>query len=480
MDSIKELCLEHTVLNEHDAETIANLARHLQLIADISQADVFIDCPMTDKNSALVVAQAHPTTATSLYRTSVVGQHAYARNEPAVLFSLLSGQPVIGSRGISQEQIAMRQNVSPIVGHSGKVIGALIMEQDISDQVEQERNVERLLETTEHLSETLLAIAMSEGRVQSLMHEGIILFDERESITYMNARSRTQLREIGQPSVAEGDGIDGLFFNRLQWGDGLEGAGILCQELQFGKITYELKAVSIYRGNRTVGGLLLIRDISDLKEKDKQLMIKSAVIKEIHHRVKNNLQTVSSLLRLQMRRTKHEEVAAIYRDSMDRINSIAVIHEMLAYDGSDSIDFNEVIDRISKNILTSSVKPDQFVQIKLDGDELTLPSEMATTLALVVNELIHNSVQHAFANRPSGEIGITIRVRAQVTELQVADNGTGITTASYQQERTHLGLKIAEMLVEENLDGNISIASDERGTRVRITFPAIIHPTEGG
>lgn len=480
MGSIKELCLEHTVLNAQDAETIEELARHLQLIADISQADVFIDCPVPDASSALVVAQAHPSTAPSLYRTSVVGQHAYARNEPAVMYSLLSGLPVIGSRGISQEQIAMQQNVSPIMGRSRKIIGALIMEQDISDKVEQERNVERLLETTEQLSETLLTIAMSEGRVQSLMHEGIILFDEDERITYMNARAKAQLREIGHPPVTEGDGIEGPIFNRLPWGNSLETAGILCQEMQFGKISLELKAVSIYRGNRTVGGLLLIRDITDLKEKDKQLMIKSAVIKEIHHRVKNNLQTVTSLLRLQMRRTKHEEVAAIYRDSMDRINSIAVIHEMLAFDGSDMIRFNEVIDRIAKNTLTSTVKPDQLIHVKLEGDELTLPSEAATTLALVVNELIHNSVRHAFPDRPSGEIGITIRVRAQVAEIQIADNGTGITAEKIREGTTHLGLKIAEMLVEENLDGNISIASDERGTRVRITFPAIIPMAEGG
>jgi two-component sensor histidine kinase len=480
MASIKELCLEQTLLSLQDAEMIADLAIHLQLIANVSQADVFIDCPLSDKGSALVVAQAHPVTVPSLYRTSVIGQYAYANNEPAVMFCLLSGQSVIGSRGISQEQIAMSQNVAPIVGASGNVIGVLIMEQDISAKIEQERNVERLQETTEQLSETLLTIAMSEGRVQSLMHEGIILFDDLERVTYINPRARALLHEIGYSEVAEGHEITQHFFGQAHWRHTFSPTGMLCQELLFGKLTFELKVVSIYRGSRTVGGLMLIRDISDLKEKDKQLMIKSAVIKEIHHRVKNNLQTVSSLIRLQMRRTKHEEVARIYRDSINRINSIAVIHEMLAYEGIETIHFNDVIDRISKNILSSSIKPDQFIHVRLTGDELMLQSEVATTLALVLNELIQNCVLHAFADRSTGEIEITIQRDDLYVDLVVSDNGCGMRAMDEWDRRSHLGLKITETLVNENMDGTMTLTSDERGTNVRITFQVTANPAEGG
>ncbi|MFC5469866.1 sensor histidine kinase [Cohnella suwonensis] len=469
MPTIKELCLDHTLLTAQDAETIEQLARHLQLLADVSQADVFIDCPMPDKSSALVVAQAHPSTAPSLYRTSVVGQLAYARNEPAVMFSLVSGQAVVGSRGISQEQVSMQQNVTPIAGRGGRIIGALIMEQDISEKVEQERNVERLMETTEQLSETLLAIAMSEGRVQSLMHEGILLFDESERLTYANPRARALLREMGRPGVAPGDEIPSPFVDRTLWRSVFEPTGMLCQEIQFGKLALEVKAVAIFRGSRKVGGLLLVRDISALKEKDKQLMVKSAVIKEIHHRVKNNLQTVASLLRLQMRRTKHEEVARVYRDSINRIGSIALIHEMLAYGGLDTIAFGEVVERIARTIVSSSAKPGQEIGFRLTGDGLRLPSDEATTVALVLNEIIQNCVQHAFAQRQTGEISVLVRARGHTAEVEVADNGRGI--AESEEGGTHLGLKIAETLIEESLDGHIRIVSDGKGTTVRISFP---------
>ncbi|WP_028552840.1 sensor histidine kinase [Paenibacillus sp. UNC451MF] len=472
MISIMTMCMERTLLSKEEAAVIEDLARHLQLIADVSQSDVFIDCPLPDTGTALVIAQAHPVTAPSLYKTSVVGQLAYAHNEPAVMFCLLSGQPVIGSRGISQEHIAMQQHVVPIrVNGSGTVIGALIMEQDISKKLEQEKHVEQLMETTEQLSETLLKVAMSEGSMPLLMHEGIVLFDETERVTYTNPRAAAMLQDIGHTGMIQGRTLVELFYDRLEKQSVIGHSGIYHEDIQIGTTAFELKAVSIYKEQRVVGGLMLIRDVSDLKEKDKQLMIKSAVIKEIHHRVKNNLQTVSSLLRLQMRRTKLDEVKTVYRDSMNRINSIAIIHEMLAFDGLDTIRFIDVVDRIAKNIVSSTAKPDQTIRVQLCGDELTLPSDMATTLALVVNELVQNCVIHAFVDRESGEIDIALHRNGQIVSVRVADNGVGIDSQRQIHPKGHLGLKITETLVNENLGGILNITSDEKGTEVLLTFP---------
>lgn len=471
MASIMELCRNHTILSEEEAQTIKEMAAQLQLIADVSESDVFIDCPLADKGSALVVAEAHPSSAPSLYKTSVVGQYAFAQNEPAVMFCLLSGQSVIGSRGISQEQIAIQQNVVPIRSKDGNVIGALIMEKDISEKIEQEKNVTRLMETTEQLSETLLTVAMSQGGMQSFMHEGIVLFDDKECVTYTNPRALEMMKEIGHVGVISGYPITQLFYGRLEGNSIIGHTGLIHQELQIGNITFDLKAMSIYRDQREVGGIILLRDISDMKEKEKQLMIKSAVIKEIHHRVKNNLQTVSSLLRLQMRRTKHEEVERVYRDSINRINSIAVIHEMLAFEGLETIHFNDVVDRITKNIISSSSKPDQSIYPKIYGDELILQSDAATTLALVVNELVQNCVLHAFRERRTGNIDISLQVNGTFISVHISDNGIGVEAANHSDRKGHLGLKITETLVEENLGGVLNLTSDERGTDVHITFP---------
>ncbi|BBH24638.1 sensor histidine kinase [Paenibacillus baekrokdamisoli] len=471
---VEEMSFQNTTLTKQEAESIMGLAGQLQWIADVSQSDMFIDCPLDDESSALVIAQAHPSTAVSLYKTSVVGQYAYVQNEPAVMFCLLSGKPVIGSRGTSQEGIAMQQNVIPIHSKQGKVIGALIMEKDISEKLEQEKNVERLIETTEQLSETLLSLALSEGGMQSLMQEGIVLFDENEWITYTNPQARKLLMEIGYSDMIEGSSLGDLFYGKLNRASLLNQAGVFHEEFQIGNVTFELKALSIYRDQMTVGGFMLIRDLSELKEKEKQLIIKSAVIKEIHHRVKNNLQTVSGLLRLQMRRTQHEEVQNVYRDSINRINSIAIIHEMLAFEGIEMIPFKEVAERIAKNIISSSVKPDQSIRAWLSGDELILPSEQATTLALVINELVQNCVIHAFQDRNEGEIEISLQVTEDSARLRVSDNGCGINNKVQPDganTKGHIGLKISETLVQENLAGQMSLTSDKQGTKVEILFP---------
>jgi two-component sensor histidine kinase len=172
-----------------------------------------------------------------------------------------------------------------------------------------------------------------------------------------------------------------------------------------------------------------------------------------------------------MRRTKLEEVERVYRDSINRINSIAVIHEMLAFEGLETIHFNDVVDRITKNIISSSSKPDQSIYRKIYGDELILQSDVATTLALVVNELVQNCVLHAFGERRTGNIDISLQFIGTFISVHVSDNGIGIEAANHSDRKGHLGLKITETLVEENLSGVINITSDERGTDVHITFP---------
>ncbi|MFC5448494.1 sensor histidine kinase [Paenibacillus aestuarii] len=473
MTSVRNLCLEHTFLTHEDVGLIEELSRQLQAFADVSQSDVFIDCPLMDNSSAIVVAQSQPATSPSLYRTSVVGQYAYAQNEPAVMYCLLSGKPVNGARGISQEQRVIQQNVVPIFSPSGNVIGALIMEQDLSEKLAQERHVERLQETTEHLSETLLNVAMSESGMPALMQEGMVLFDAKETVTYINPQARSLLGALAQDEFKEGCSVQQLFGGELKRPSIMGESGHYQEELHAGGVIFELKAVTLYRDDQVIGGVMLIRDMTDLKLKEKQLIIKSAVIKEIHHRVKNNLQNVSSLLRLQMRRSKQDEVKKVFQDSINRMTSIAILHEMLASDGLDTVPFQEVMERIAKHIVSASAKPEQQIRLAIHGDALTLPSECAGTLALVLNELVQNCVTHAFRDRSVGNIDIALQVSGQMARLTIMDDGVGMDTGSGEDSlgKPHLGLHITKTLVQENLGGVLLVESDDTGTSIRLTFP---------
>jgi len=455
MISVTEICLERTGLTPEETAVIEDLSRHLQQLADVSQADVFIDCPLPDSDAALVVAQAHPATAPSLYKTSVVGQYAHAENEPAVMFCLVSGRPVIGSRGISQEQIVMQQNVTPIRSEAGKVIGALIIEQDISERVRQERNVERLLETTEQLSETLGA-ALIDGGMQTLMHEGIVLFDERERLTYANPRAREMLKELGHTGAVEGRGMGELFFGRLKRESVLGRTGVCHDEFQMGNVAFELKAVAIYREQKAAGGLMLIRDISDLKEKEKQLVIKSAVIQEIHHRVKNNLQVISSILDLSSLRIEDPKAINLIGDARSKIQTMAFIHSQLyRSERFDRIEMGEHIRELI-NYLSAVYGEGKKIHSHIEIDGVNLSLTQAIPCALVLNELISNAFKHAFKRGTKGTIEISMaRSGPHQIMMCVKDDGIGMRPDLDISRTNSLGLKLVRNLVEKQLKGKL-------------------------
>ncbi|TCK07993.1 UNVERIFIED_ORG: two-component sensor histidine kinase [Anoxybacillus amylolyticus] len=470
---ILEVSALASFLRKEDIKIIEELSKYLQLFSDLSQSDVFIDCLLPGGEEAIVVAEAHPMTGKSLYREPVVGKIAYKENEPGVFFCFKTGRPVIGSRGVSQENVNMQQNVMPIANESGKIIGVLIMEQDITEKIQQEKNVELLMETTEQLSETLYHIAMSEVAIPDLMHEGLLLFDCDYQITFANDRAKEMFEANGHLLV--GKKVDSLPFGSMIKEELNIQKGMFFHEFELGEHFLQLKAVSIQRNNRTVGGVLLLRDLSELKEKEKQLMIKSAVIREIHHRVKNNLQTIASLLRLQMRRIDSQEVEKVFREIINRITSISIIHEVLSLEGTDMIECKEVIELVSNAIISSMKQSEQKITIQVEGCSLYLPSQKASSLALVINELVQNAINHAFINLDEGVIRIELKKQNQIVSLAVIDDGVGVDLEKVQQ-KGRLGLQICQTLISEDLGGILEFENNHPGTKVTVTFPL---PKEG-
>ncbi|MCH1624016.1 sensor histidine kinase [Ferdinandcohnia quinoae] len=471
----EKIVLNVPLSNSHDIDLILEISSHLQLFADLTQSDVFIDCLLPGEDTvAIVVAEAHPTTSKSMYKRPVIGQLALKENEPGVFFSIESGRPVMGSRGISQEKVSIQQNVIPIKNREHQTIGALIMEQDITERIKQEKHVEVLLETTEQLSETIFRGAMSENNIPALIHEGLLLFNHDGMITFANERAHHILRDFNTPENLVGTNIEHLCFGKFSMIKMNENGGLVQEEFQKGKFVIQLKAVCIHRDSQTVGGILLLRDLSEIKEKEKQLMIKSAVIKEIHHRVKNNLQTIASLLRLQMRRSNSSEVEKVFRESINRIMSIAMIHEVLSQDGLDAIDCTEIFDYVSRGIVSSMKRKDQSIQVEIKGDPVYLSSKKASSLALIMNELVQNSMNHAFKYRKEGVIQIQVKQMNEFVTIAVIDNGVGFT---FDDRRGgNLGLEICQTLVNEDLSGYIDFTNTGTGTKVSITFPI---PKEG-
>jgi two-component sensor histidine kinase len=202
------------------------------------------------------------------------------------------------------------------------------------------------------------------------------------------------------------------------------------------------------------------------------LLLKDATIREIHHRVKNNLQTVASLLRLQGRRLSSEEAKAALEESVRRISSIALVHETLSQDSHERVEFDRVANRVVEMVQEGFAAPERPIRLRVAGSAGQLPSEVATPLALIVAELIQNAVEHAVGEngRP---VGVTLEMARTPSKVRLAvgDDGVGLPEGFSLERDANLGLQIVRTLVESELGGKITISAAEPGTRVEVAVP---------
>jgi two-component sensor histidine kinase len=224
-----------------------------------------------------------------------------------------------------------------------------------------------------------------------------------------------------------------------------------------------------------------VRDVSDLRERDRLLVSKDATIREIHHRVKNNLQTISSLLRLQGRRLREPSAIAAIEESVRRIRSIALVHETLSREVGDDVPFRDVIRPLVRMVEEGLVSPDRPVRFRIDGDVGVVPSAIATPLALVVTELLQNVVEHAYPESVAladqgAEVVVALRRDDHGVCITMVDNGVGVPDALEVGSPSSLGLTIVDTLVTTELRGTIEIGRGSAplprpGTRIEVRVP---------
>ena len=221
---------------------------------------------------------------------------------------------------------------------------------------------------------------------------------------------------------------------------------------------------------------MLVRDVTDLRRRDRELITKDATIREIHHRVKNNLQTVAALLRLQARRIDAPEAKAALEEAVRRVGSIAIVHETLSQAVEEDVDFDEIADRLS-GMVTDMTAMAGRVRIHRDGSFGRLPSETATPLAMVLTEVLQNAVEHGYDADAAGEGGtgsieVVVRRRGGRLDLAVVDDGRGLPEGFTLEGSTNLGLSIVRTLVESELGGRLTLGPARgRGTRAEIDVP---------
>ena len=255
-------------------------------------------------------------------------------------------------------------------------------------------------------------------------------------------------------------------------------------EIDVNGTVVQLRSIPLVVGGQRTGALVLVRDVTELRRRERELLTKEATIREIHHRVKNNLQTVAALLRLQARRLQAPEARAALQEAVRRVGSIAIVHETLSHAPEEIVDFDDIADRVA--MMAGEVSsPEVRVTPKITGQFGMLPATVATPLALVLTELLQNALQHGFgpAHRPpGGDAGSSRWSRPRAPELltvTVTDSGAGLPPGFDLENTTSLGLQIVRTLVEGELGGQISLRPRPGGGTIAVVdLPVRYEPSE--
>jgi two-component sensor histidine kinase len=231
-----------------------------------------------------------------------------------------------------------------------------------------------------------------------------------------------------------------------------------------------LRSLPLERGPDRVGALILIRDVTELRRRERELLSKDATIREIHHRVKNNLQTVAALLRLQARRVGSPEARTALEEAMRRVAAIAMVHETLSRQLDGTVDLGE----IAEQVVSASVEVAAGalpVQVRREGTWGEVPGEVATPVAMAVSELVHNAVEHGLVP-DGGNVVVTAARSHDHLTVRVADDGRGLPAGFDPDSGASLGLQIVRTLIEGELGGRLSVAPGHpRGTVATIEVP---------
>lgn len=464
-NSVEELCFQHTNLSDEDVKRIKEVVVNLRLIADINKANVFIDCPTKEGKHAIVVAEAVPTTAKSVYEKSVVGKFAYEAFEPSVFLTLRTGKPTFLNRALTQEGKAVDQSVVPIKGLDNRVIGTLIMEKDITELVQGKIKMETLTNTTNVLSRIPMGTAENRPIIPEMIEESIFYLDLNGKILYCNPSGTNLIQEIDQDGNWIGKRLVSYFpviKEILKDPDEL-----IVQEVRMLNKVFQIKKIQLIKQEKTGGTFVIFKNITELREKERELVVKSVAIREIHHRVKNNLQTIASLLRLQMRRGLPEESKVHFVESLNRITSIASVYEIILSGSSvDDVDLYKLIEKIGNTLVLEAEHDHKQISITYAGSHSRINSNKAVSVALVVNELIQNCLKHAFKSQ-FGKIEVIFHQKKDQMEIQVIDNGEGYSPKS----KPSLGLDIVKLMMEHDLSGHFSIERAKTGTIATVRFP---------
>ena len=470
-------------LDAEQAEHLRRLCSTWQVLADLSFSDLLLFVPIRRDDGSTadmfeVFAQLRPFTSQTLYPQDMVGTRVTQPEQPIVERAFREGRIWTQNDPVLVDGLPIQMDAVP-VRYDRQVIAVVTKEGSPGTWRRPGRLEEVYLGAAERVSRMICNGDFPYHDVPTgdwpRVGDGLFVLNEDGMVTWASPNALSSLRRLGVKHNVWGHYLDGLGFGATPVSESLESGRILDGELTRGDTSVHLRVLPLVEGSRRLGALVLARDVTELRQKDRMLSLKDATIREIHHRVKNNLQTIASLLRLQGRRLQSQEAKTALRESVLRIGSIALVHETLSEEPSDVAEFAEVARRIGHMVTEGLTLPGRTIDLRVAGATGPVAAEVATPLAVVLTELLQNSIEHAFVHSDRGSISVTLsRNGSNDIVVVVRDDGVGLNTPGFTGPR--LGLHIVRTLVGE-LNGSFDLVSDE-GTRAEIRIPGESPPDQ--
>jgi len=488
MPKLEEFLRDRSPLDAKQIRRIRELTSDWQLLADLSFADLILWVPLrkdfkTWPSGYVAVSHIRPTTAATVFNQDVIGDEIAWGARPRIDQALSEAEIIRDAQPEKFGEIFIKEETIPVI--LGDQVIAVISRHRNAELMRQPSRLELNYREVAHNVYRMVA----EGTFPYTEHselfdpavrvgDGLIRLDINGAIIYASPNAKSAFSRMGWAGELEGNNLGQaarkVSVVKLEAHEeaievGLSGKALRRVEIENAGGTVDLLALPLLAGGDRIGAIVLLQNVTELRRRERELVTKDATIREIHHRVKNNLQTVSALLRLQSRRIEDPAASAALNEAVRRIASIALVHETLSSSAEASVAFDDVLDRLVAHALDLSPRMGQL-QIARTGELGSLDPRIATPLSLVVTELIHNALEHGLAES-GNHLTITVARSQSGAEITIFDDGVGLPKGFSLAESSNLGLQIVRTLTENELRGNIDLVRTTTGTEARLTFP---------
>jgi two-component sensor histidine kinase len=477
-----------TVITLSQSHRLRELVADWQLLSDLSFADLILWVPIRKDiklwpTGHIAVAHIRPTTAATVFINDVIGDEVLWGARPNIDETLSSGDIMRDAEPEQVGELLIKEETIPVF-FEGQVIAVISRHRNAEHMRSPGKLELNYREIAKHLYQMVAEGNFPYRDTGSLFEpvprvgDGLIRLDVNGVISFASPNAKSAFSRMGWRGDLDGRNLgevaeqvvtDSLNPHEEGVRSRLNGKILRRVEIDNQGATIDLLVLPLIQGTDRIGAIVLLQNVTELRRRDRELVTKDATIREIHHRVKNNLQTVSALLRLQSRRIDDPAAAAALDEAVRRIASIALVHETLSNSTENTVAFDEVLTSLVTHALELSPRMGQL-SIERIGQLGSLESRIATPLSLVVTELIHNALEHGLYESGTR---LTIELQRYSNEglITISDDGVGLPEGFDIATSSNLGLQIVRTLTENELKGELKLESTHQGTHAQLRFP---------